>query len=274
MPWTSLPSLALSQVPTELPVSSPASPADAEAFSNPVAFVESAAAALPDASNATSAPISIVLLLTLLTVAPSILILCTSFTRFVVVLGLLRQALGTQGLPPSQVIVGLSLFLTFVSMTPTLSAMWNEGLEPYLDAPMDQRDSMAAWDGMKRPLRAFMINQIAAAGNDDTVIMMVEFQGWDYETQGEPEWDDVDLVALVPAFVLSELKTAFLIAFRIFLPFLVIDMIVSSLLISMGMMMLPPVFISLPFKLLLFVVADGWTLVAGSLLESVARGGP
>ena len=119
-----------------------------------------------------------------------------------------------------------------------------------------------------------MINQIAAAENDSTAIMMVEFQGWDYESDGEPDWDDVDLVALVPAFVLSELKTALLIAFRIFLPFLVIDMIVSSLLISMGMMMLPPVFISLPFKLLLFVVADGWTLVAGSLLESVARGAP
>ncbi len=251
----------------------PSSP-DAAAFSNPVEFVEAAASALPDGASTTSAPITIVLLLTLLTVAPSILILCTSFTRFVVVLGLLRQALGTQGLPPSQVIVGLSLFLTFVSMTPTLSAMWDEGLEPYLDAPMDQRDSMAAWEGMKRPLRAFMINQIAAAENDSTAIMMVEFQGWDYESDGEPDWEDVDLVALVPAFVLSELKTAFLIAFRIFLPFLVIDMIVSSLLISMGMMMLPPVFISLPFKLLLFVVADGWTLVAGSLLESVARGAP
>ena len=180
MPTSIAPFIA--QVPA--PSSAPAP--DAEAFTNPVAFVESAAAALPDGAASTSAPISIVLLLTLLTIAPSILILCTSFTRFVVVLGLLRQALGTQGLPPSQVVVGLSLFLTFVSMTPTLSAMWDEGLEPYLDAPIDQRDSMAAWEGMKRPLRDFMINQIAAAGNDDTVVMMVEFQGWDYESQGNP----------------------------------------------------------------------------------------
>ncbi|MEE2971743.1 MAG: flagellar type III secretion system pore protein FliP, partial [Planctomycetota bacterium] len=127
---------------------------------NPLAFVESAAAALPGDVADTSAPITIVLLLTLLTIAPSILILCTSFTRFVVVLGLLRQAIGTQGMPPSQVIVGLSLFLTFVAMGPTLQAMWDGGLEPYLETPVGQRDSMAAWEGMKRPLERFMMDQI------------------------------------------------------------------------------------------------------------------
>ncbi|MCP4795048.1 MAG: flagellar type III secretion system pore protein FliP, partial [Phycisphaeraceae bacterium] len=204
---------------------------------------------------------------------PAILILCTSFTRFVVVLGLLRQAIGTQGLPPSQVVVGLSLFLTFVAMSPTLEAMWSDGVRPYLDAPVGERDSLAAWEGVKQPLRNFMIAQIRGAENESSVEMMLNFQGYDADARAGMEWKDVDMVALIPAFVLSELKIAFLIAFRIYLPFLVIDMVVSSLLISMGMMMLPPVFISLPFKLLLFVVADGWTLVAGSLMESVVRVG-
>ena len=243
----------------------------AEAMSNPIAFVESAAEALPGGIAGTSAPITILLLLTLLTVAPAILILCTSFTRFVVVLGLLRQAIGTQGLPPSQIVVGLSLLLTFVAMAPTMEAMWEEGLQPYLDAPIDQRDSMVAWEGMREPLRRFMVAQIVYDDNVSSLQMMMEFSGWDYETQGafDPDSDDIGLVQLVPAFVLSELKTAFLIAFRIYLPFLVIDMVVSSLLISMGMMMLPPVFVSLPFKLLLFVIADGWMLVAGSLMNGV-----
>ena len=240
-------------------------------LSNPVGFVEQAAQAVPGIGGGVSAPISIVLLLTVLSLAPSILILCTCFTRFVVVLGLLRQALGTQGLPPSQVVVGLSLFLTFVAMAPTLEAMWEEGVKPYVDAPASQRDSMAAWEGMKAPLREFMFAQINHADNWSSVEMILQFRGLNIEDQGELTYADVDMVTLIPAFVLSELKIAFLIAFRIYLPFLVVDMIVSSLLISMGMMMLPPVFISLPFKLLLFVVADGWSLVAGSLMDSVAR---
>ena len=242
-------------------------------LSNPVGFIESAAQAVPIFENGVSSPISIVLLLTVLALAPAILILCTCFTRFVVVLGLLRQALGTQGLPPSQVVIGLSLFLTFVAMAPTLEAMWTDGVKPYVDAPVASRDTAAAWDGIRRPLREFMFAQIDRADNWSSVEMMLEFRGFDMTQSHELTYADVDMVSLVPAFVLSELKIAFLIAFRIYLPFLVVDMIVSSLLISMGMMMLPPVFISLPFKLLLFVVADGWTLVAGSLMESVARVG-
>ena len=238
-------------------------------LSNPVGFIESAADAMPMFEGGVSGPISIVLLLTVLSLAPAILILCTCFTRFVVVLGLLRQALGTQGLPPSQVIIGLSLFLTIVAMAPTLEAMWEDGIKPYVDSPVDQRDSNAAWEGIKQPLRQFMFAQIDVADNWSSVNMMLEFRGIDVNSE-ELTRADVDMVSLIPAFVLSELKIAFLIAFRIYLPFLVVDMIVSSLLISMGMMMLPPVFISLPFKLLLFVVADGWTLVAGSLMESVA----
>ncbi len=248
--------------------------AGADELANPIGFVESAAAAVPGVEGGTSGPISIVLLLTLLTVAPSILILCTSFTRFVVVLGLLRQAIGTQGLPPSQVIVGLSVLLTFVAMGPTLEAMWDGGLKPYLDAPAAERDSMAAWEGVKAPLRSFMVGQIRHAGNESSVRMMMEFGGWDPEIDGDLDIEvDPGMLELVPAYVLSELKVAFLIAFRIYLPFLVIDMVVSSLLISMGMMMLPPVFVSLPFKLLLFVIADGWMLVAGSLLHGVAAAG-
>jgi flagellar biosynthetic protein FliP len=237
-------------------------------LANPIGFVESAASAVPGIEAGTSGPISIVLLLTLLTIAPSILILCTSFTRFVVVLGLLRQAIGTQ------VIVGLSVLLTFVAMGPTLEAMWDGGLKPYLDAPQAERDSMAAWEGMKAPLRTFMVGQIRHAGNESSVRMMMEFGGWDPEVDGDLDIErDPGMMQLVPAYVLSELKVAFLIAFRIYLPFLVIDMVVSSLLISMGMMMLPPVFVSLPFKLLLFVIADGWMLVAGSLLHGVAAAG-
>ena len=126
-------------------------------LSNPVGFIESAAEAMPIFDGGVSGPISIVLLLTVLALAPAILILCTSFTRFVVVLGLLRQALGTQGLPPSQVIIGLSLFLTIVAMAPTLDAMWEDGIKPYVDAPIQERDSAAAWEGVKRPLRQFSI---------------------------------------------------------------------------------------------------------------------
>lgn len=242
-------------------------------LSNPVGFLENAAGSMPLFENGVSSPISIVLLLTVLALAPAILILCTCFTRFVVVLGILRQALGTQGLPPSQVVIGLSLFLTFVAMAPTIEAMWTDGIKPFVDAPESERDSAAAWDGIRRPLREFMFAQIDRADNWSSVEMMLEFRGVDLSTSHELTYADVDMVSLIPAFVLSELKIAFLIAFRIYLPFLVVDMIVSSLLISMGMMMLPPVFISLPFKLLLFVIADGWTLVAGSLMESVARVG-
>jgi len=169
------------------------------------------------------------------------------------------------------VIVGLSVLLTFVAMTPTLEAMWDEGLKPYLDAPPSQRDSMAAWEGMREPLHRFMVGQIRHARNESSVVMMMEFSGWNPAVDGEldDDFSQVGLLELVPAYVISELKVAFLIAFRIYLPFLVIDMVVSSLLISMGMMMLPPVFVSLPFKLLLFVIADGWMLVAGSLMYGV-----
>jgi flagellar biosynthetic protein FliP len=235
---------------------------------NPIGVLEDASRNVPGFEGGLSAALNILLLMTVLTIAPSILILCTCFTRMVVVLGLLRQALGTQTLPPSQVIVGLSVLLSAVAMGPTFTRMWEEGLGPY--ARGEQKDQLVAWDGAKRPLREFMIAQIEATGNVPTVLMLLEHRGVDVTSPDELTWErDVDMLTLVPAFVISELKTAFLIGFRIYLPFLVIDMVISSLLVSMGMMMLPPVLVSLPFKLLLFVLVDGWTLVVGSLLHGV-----
>ncbi|MEM1110061.1 MAG: flagellar type III secretion system pore protein FliP [Planctomycetota bacterium] len=255
---------------------------------NPISVLENADAALPlnrdtdgvssssgvsgggggeTVEGGLSASLSILLLLTVLTLAPSILVMCTSFTRIVVVLALLRQAVGTQALPPSQVIVGLSLFLTVLIMMPTFERINTEALQP-LQA--GQIDELQAWERTKQPLRDFMFDQIDYANNWDGVYMIMEYRGQDTSNPEELRRKDVDMITLVPAFILSELKVAFLMGFRLYLPFLVIDMVISSVLISMGMMMLPPIFISLPFKLLLFVLVDGWRLVAGSLLNSFA----
>ena len=205
----------------------------------------------------------------MLSLAPAVLVLCTCFTRIVVVLGLLRQAMGTAALPPTQVITGLALLLTFMVMAPAFKRVQVEALTPYQAGEITQ---LQAWERAKQPLRDFMFDQIDHAGNWDGVYMMLEYQGMDLTDDGTPPEEltraDVDMLALVPAFVLSELKIAFLMGFRLYLPFLIIDMVISSILISMGMMMLPPVLISLPFKLLLFVLVDGWQLVVGGLLES------
>ena len=214
--------------------------------------------------NLTSA-LSILVLLTVLTVAPALLILCTSFTRIVVVLALLRQAIGTQNLPPSQVIVGLSMFMTFLVMAPTFDRINNEVIQPLTNNEIDE---VQAWSRAKKPIRDFMFAQIDYAGNWDDVYMILEYRGIDTSRPEELTEGDVDMLTLIPAFVLSELKVAFLMGFRLYLPFLIIDMVISSVLISMGMLMLPPVLISLPFKLLLFVMVDGWRLVAGNLLSS------
>ena len=234
---------------------------------NPVSVVEDAAEALPGFEGGLSATLNVLILLTVLSLAPAIIILCTSFTRIVVVLTLLRQAIGTQTLPPSQVIIGLSLFLTFLVMAPTVNQVYEQAIVPLNAGEIDQ---ITAWSRAKQPLRDFMFSQIERTDNWADVYMVLNYRGVD---TSEPETltrGDVDMVTLIPAFVLSELKTAFLIGFRIYLPFLIIDMVVSSLLISMGMLMLPPVLISLPFKLLLFVMVDGWRLVVGNLLDSFA----
>jgi flagellar biosynthesis protein FliP len=243
---------------------------------NPIRALEQAAAILPQPPNAegqTQAPLSSALnilgLLTVLTLAPAVLMLCTCFTRVVIVLSLLRQALGTQAVPPSQVIVGLSLFITFVVMGPTAQRMYQEGVGPYVRG--EQTDHEIAWDRTKQPLREFMFAQLEATGNWSGLYMMLNYRGIDTSDPQALSRDDVDMLSLIPAYILSELKVSFLIGFRVYLPFLVIDMVISSMLISMGMLMLPPVLISLPFKLLLFVLVDGWQLIVGSLMNGVAR---
>ena len=259
----------LAQAATEVHAAAHAAANTAAALDtlNPIAVLEDASKNVPGFEGGLSSALNIIILLTVLSVAPAILILCTSFTRMVIVLGLLRQALGTQTLPPSQVVVGLSVLLTAVAMGGTFERMWNEGLGPY--ARGEQKDQLVAWSGAKTPLREFMIAQIEATGNTPTVLMILEHRGVDTSEPERLSWEtDVDMLTLVPSFVLSELKTAFLIGFRIYLPFLVIDMVVSSVLMAMGMMMLPPTVVSLPFKLILFVLVDGWSLIVTNIVKS------
>ncbi|MDZ4782957.1 MAG: flagellar type III secretion system pore protein FliP [Planctomycetia bacterium] len=227
-----------------------------------------------------SGTLQVMLLLTVLSIAPALLLMTTSFVRIVVVLGLLRQALGTGQLPPSQVITAMTLFMTFLIMMPVWDRVRTEAITPYTNHEISLEE---AEERGLRPIREFMEAQIERTGNTDDIYLFLEYipppadavlpQGYEkledvpldmlYKT-----YDDVPLRALLPAFMLSELKTSFLIGFQIYLPFLVLDMVVSSVMISMGMFMLPPVLISLPFKLLLFVLVDGWRLIVGMLLES------
>lgn len=211
-----------------------------------------------------STTLQIMLVLTVLSLAPALLIMTTCFVRIVVVLALLRQALGTAQLPPNQVLTSLALFLTFLVMTPVWQQVYQDAVEPYTARQIGAEE---AWSRGTAPLRRFMSRQIEQAGNADDVWLMLGAM----PEQSEPTtYDEVPLQALSAAFLLSELKTAFLIGFQLYLPFLIIDMVVSSVLLSMGMLMLPPVLISLPFKLLLFVLVDGWHLVVDMLLGSVA----
>lgn len=225
--------------------------------------------------------LQVMLLLTVISLAPAIMMMTTSFIRIVVVLGLLRQALGTQQLPPSQVITTLALFMTIVVMTPTWTAVYDQAIAPYTSqAPGATLER--TWAEGVRPLRKFMSDQIVRTGNDDDVRLFLDYlpppssppgsqsqEEPHYVYYGAEEGDtEVPLQALLPAFMLSELKTAFLIGFQVYLPFLILDLIVASVTTSMGMLMLPPALISLPFKILLFVLLDGWHLVVKMLLES------
>jgi flagellar biosynthetic protein FliP len=217
-----------------------------------------------------SAALKIILIMTVLTLAPSIIIMTTSFTRILIVLGLLRQALGTQQLPPSQILIGLSLFLSFLVMGPTYEKVYREAIGPWLnnEPGMTQKQ---AWEITESHVREFMFKQIEGVQNEEDVYLLLEYQQKRHIPAAEEiQREDVSTAVLVPAFILSELKTAFVMGFRIYLPFLVIDMVIATVLISMGMLMLPPVLISLPFKLLLFVLADGWHLVVASLLTGFA----
>ncbi|MDF2557291.1 MAG: fliP [Bacillales bacterium] len=201
--------------------------------------------------------LSIILFITILSIAPAILVLMTCFTRIIVVLGFVRTALGTQQSPPNQVLIGLALFLTFFIMGPTFSQINQNAFQPFMDGKMGQQEAFKA---AASPLKEFMAKQTR---EKDLQIFL------DYAKIKQPKnITDIPLTALVPAYAISELKSAFQMGFMIFIPFLVIDMIVSSVLMSMGMMMLPPVMISLPFKILLFILVDGWSLIVKSLLMS------
>ena len=204
-----------------------------------------------------SVTLQVMALLTILSIAPSILIMTTSFVRIVVVLGFLRNALSTTNVPPNQVVLALSLFLTFYIMSPYWSQANEQGIQPYLNGQITQQQAL---ENTMAPIREFMFKQTRES---DLALFVNLSQAERPESQA-----DVSTMTLIPAYIISELKTAFQIGFMIYIPFIVIDMIVASTLMSMGMMMLPPVMISLPFKILLFVLVDGWYLLVESLVQS------
>ena len=212
-----------------------------------------------DGTQTWSVTLQVLVLMTALSLLPALLLAMTSFTRIVIVLAILRQALGTAQTPSNQILVGLALFLSLFVMAPTLDTLNEEALQPYLDGGITQGEAI---ERGREPMRKFMLTH---TGTDELEVML-EAAG-----QGRPETvDDIGLTTLIPAFLLSELKTAFTIGFVIFIPFLIIDIVVAASLMALGMMMLPPAFISLPFKLLLFIMVGGWSLVVETLLSTYA----
>ncbi len=207
--------------------------------------------------NEVVSAIKMVLVLTVLTLAPAILIMMTGFTRILIVLSFLRQALGVQQMPPNQLLVGLSLFLTFFVMGPAFTEINNKAVRPFMEGTISQE---LALENTLGPLRRFMFNQT----RDQDLALFVKLA----QVEKPRTRADVPTLVLVPAFIISELKTAFMIGFIIFLPFLIIDILAASVLMAMGMMMVPPVVISLPFKIMLFVLVDGWSLLIGSMVKS------
>ena len=243
----------------------PAAQAQASAMT-PVEGVNDTAAEAPvltlklegnEGTQGMDSALKIVLLMTVLSLAPAFLVLLTSFTRIVIVLGFLRQAIGANQAPNNQIIIGLALFLTLVVMSPVLTEMNRDALQPYLGEEITQQEALTR---VQIPLKEFMLGQV----REKDIALFLDLT--DTVTPDTPE--ELPLLVVVPAFVLSELKTAFQMGFILFIPFLIIDMVVASVLMSMGMMMLPPVLISLPFKLLLFVMVDGWFLVVRSLVQA------
>lgn len=204
-----------------------------------------------------STALQIIFLLTILSVAPSILLMMTCFTRIIIVFGFVRMAMNTQSMPPTQVLMGLALFLTFFIMSPTINEINQNALQPYMNEEISQQ---AAFEKAVESMRDFMFYHV-----QEQELLLLS----DITLSDDPaDRDEVPTMTLIPAFVLSELKRAFQMGFLIYIPFLVVDMVVASILMSMGMMMLPPVIISMPFKLLLFILVDGWGLVVGSVLKS------
>lgn len=220
-----------------------------------------------------------VMLVGMLSLVPALLVMTTCFARFAIVFGLLRQGLGAQQWLPNQIVLALSLFLTLLVMAPVWTRAYEDGLRPYVEGryetPADQQAALeTAIAGGAAPVREFMSTQIAATGNEAALDMLLAYQqqSTGEEVQAPQYYEDVPLSVLLPAYLLSELKTAFVIGFQIVLPFLVIDLVVASVLTGMGLMLLPPALVSLPFKLLLFVLIDGWTLSVEMLLRSVPAG--
>ena len=201
--------------------------------------------------------LQIIFLMTVLSVAPAILIMMTSFTRLAIVFSMLRQALGTQQMPPNQIIIGLAMLLTFFLMSPIYTQVNKEALQPYLAEEISQEQAI---DKALKPIRAFMLKQTRK--KDIELFLNIS------DSKKPANYDDISTIVLISAFSISELKTAFQIGFIIYIPFLIIDMVVASVLLSMGMMMLPPFMVSLPFKLMLFVLIDGWNLLVGSMIKS------
>ncbi|MEO5328004.1 MAG: flagellar type III secretion system pore protein FliP [Magnetococcus sp. THC-1_WYH] len=201
--------------------------------------------------------LQILAFMTLFSLAPGLLVMVTSFTRVIVVMSFTRQALGLQGQPPNQVLIALALFVTMFVMGPVFDRVYDNALRPYLDKKINEE---TAWNRAVEPMRAFMLRQT----RENNLAMFIRLSG-DKKPQSA---NDIPLRLVIPAFMLSELTTAFQIGFLIYLPFLIVDMVVASVIMSMGMMMLPPLVISMPVKLILFVLVDGWTLVVGSLVQS------
>ncbi|MBW1708855.1 MAG: flagellar type III secretion system pore protein FliP [Deltaproteobacteria bacterium] len=228
--------------------------ASAKAISIPTINIELDEAETPDQ---VAAVIKILFILTVLTLAPSILIMMTSFTRLAVVFHFLRQAMGTQQSPPNQVIVGLALFLTIFIMAPIWNKVNQQAIQPYLNREVSEEKALEL---ASLPIKEFMFKQTRE--NDLALFMNIS------NSKRPANKEEVPITALIPAFIISELKTAFTIGFILYIPFLIIDMVVASVLLSMGMMMLPPIMISLPFKLMLFVLVDGWHLLVGSMVRS------
>lgn len=234
--------------------------ASPDLFAAPAGIPALTIQAAPGGGQTWSLSLQVLALMTALTLLPAIVLMMTAFTRIVIVLGILRQAIGAGQTPPNQVLIGLALFLTLFVMGPVLDRMNAEALQPYMAGTLEPAAALQKATG---PLRQFMLDQT----RESDIATFVRISG----SAGFASPEEVPLRILVPAFVTSELKTAFQIGFLIFIPFVIIDLVVASVLMSMGMMMLSPVLISLPFKLMLFVLVDGWTLVMGTLAQSFFR---
>jgi flagellar biosynthetic protein FliP len=282
--------LATRGVPAEpLPdITTPWDPVDQplmilEDVDDPGSTVSQSESSLPDQLQQMTRPegilstVKLLVMLTVVSLAPAILLMTTCYVRVVIVLGLLRQALGAQQLPSNQVLASLAMFITLLVMGPTWKQVYQEGIVPYSNGDVELSE---AWENGKKPLVSFMGRQIDRAGNTEDVWLFYRhlppesLSLANSSESGIPTtYDEVPIQVLLPAFLLSELKTAFLIGFQIYLPFLILDLIVATVITSMGMLMLPPTLLSLPFKLMLFVLVDGWRLIVGMLLSGFSMSG-